>query len=1653
MKRQIIFAQSAVWQVLRRGLMMSLAFSLTGCGVVNSWLNGIGKSSDGLSSNLSTYSISFRQTNIPLTEGGTAQLVILLSEAQTFDVPVQLAFISSNGDEATRFQPIANPVVIPAGQVAQFFTLSTIEDDIYEGTETYTLGMTSSSPSAQITNSPMTIVLSDNESPPQVNFTAATQTIIETAGASSATVQLSEASTQAISVAYSFADGTATLGTNYQGTAGTITFAPLQTTATIPFTMIHNPDVTGNLNFTINLGELTGVASIGSIATQTITDVDAESANLVINNVSVNDGSTATFTITSSMASSTNQTVHYQTVDGTAVAGTDYTTTSGTATITAGQTSTTVTVPTTAVSTICAANKIFTVHLSNPTNAAITTADGTGTIQNTNVPSLSIANGSAAEGNSVGITATLSAACATQAVTFTWSNSALTARAGVDYTIVTNQNATIAAGQTTTTLSTPTVANHYNLGVTKTFQVAISSPTSATLGTSTAIGTITQTNTPPSTPTLTLSDPNTGLTTYARQTTVNVAIGNDSTAVQWCLSETQTSKPALGTSTCTGGTGSNNGWLTALPTTFTLSSGNALKTVYLWTSDIDNNVSATAVTATITLDIETPAKPTVALSDPDTGSTTNTDQSTVTLTISGDTNAAKWCVFEQAVSVSAPSAPLYSNACWVSSRPTTQALGATGTREVYVYTMDVADNVSAAAATATIMYSTTVPSNPTLTLSDPTTGSTLYARQTTVDTTINNDGTAVKWCLSETQTTAPALGTSTCTGGQGTSNGWSVILPTTFTLSSTNGLQTVYLWVADAYDNVDQGPVTATIDLDTTPPSTPTVTLSDPNTGSTTLTSSSPANLTITGDTGATSWCVFEQAAAASAPSAPLYNNACWVSSRPTTKAMGALGNRTVYVYTMNVADDVSAAAATASIDYSNTPTITSIAPNNGSAAGGTSITITGTAFLSGVTVTVGGSTCTSPALTGSTQIVCTTPAGSVGAADVVVTNTLAAQPTGTRTVTSTGGYTYNALPTISVNSVSGNEGTSLTFTASLSATTDVPVTFSWATSNGTAVAPTNYTSGSGSGLTIAAGSLTQTFSVTTVDDGVATSDLTFTVALSSVTAATYTTGGTGTIDNVDAPTISGVSPSSGTNGGGQSVTITGTGFLSGATVTIGGATCTSPTITGTTQIICTTPAGTAGAANVVVTNSSSVQQHGTLSATDVGGYTFESISLRAAGTPLSQKITTPSTTLSAPAGLQAGDVEIAQVWTKNSTSAATISPPTGWTAIRNDQLVDGTKYSAQYLFYKVATSSEPSTYTYITSVPSSHAGGEIIAYSGVNNSTPVDTASCSTGVQTAQYGGSATAPSITTTETNEKVLFLAAATDGAFPAPPVANQFTQEMSYIDTYVGNYIFDKSLSSAGATPALNFYVGGYNTYFICQMALAPTSGSISIVGSTTSTHNDGTNCTSNSGTGCNFSVSAPSGLAPGDVEIAQVTVGSGTGAYPSYSFPGWTQIRLDQYYESTGPTYWEQYLLYKVAGSSEPSSYSFTQPSNNTNYNVAWTASITAYSGVNTTTPIDVSACNSGYPAAVGATITAPSITTTNANDRLMLIYAIANGAQYGFIDVLSNFTQEWYDSDTTNTQGIYGADRLMSTAGATGSASVQVGYYNDWFACQISLIP
>lgn len=93
-------------------------------------------------------------------------------------------------------------------------------------------------------------------------------------------------------------------------------------------------------------------------------------------------------------------------------------------------------------------------------------------------------------------------------------------------------------------------------------------------------------------------------------------------------------------------------------------------------------------------------------------------------------------------------------------------------------------------------------------------------------------------------------------------------------------------------------------------------------------------------------------------------------------------------------------------------PSVTSVSPASGAINGGTAVTITGSGFANGAMVTVGGVPATAVTWVSSTSLTVSTPAGTLGTKDVVVTNP------DTQAAALTNGFTYVAAPICGSNGI-----------------------------------------------------------------------------------------------------------------------------------------------------------------------------------------------------------------------------------------------------------------------------------------------------------------------------------------------------------------------------------------------------------------------------------------------------------------------------------------------------------------------------------------------------------------------------------------------------------------------------------------------------------
>ena len=379
----------------------------------------------------------------------------------------------------------ATTLTFTAGETAKTVSVATAEDTRNEDQEAFTVTL-SGQTNATLGTASATGTIDDDDGEPELRIAGATVSEGEPVAF---VVSLVPASGKPVTVSYETADGTAKAGEDYTAvSATTLTFTAGETAKTVSVATVEDTRNEDQEAFTVTLSGQTNAALGTSIATGTIDDDDGE-PELRIAGATVSEGEPVAFVVSLEPASGKPVTVSYETADGTAKAGEDYTAVSATTlTFTAGETAKTVSVAT-AEDTRNEDQEEFTVTLSGQTNAALGTASATGTIDDDDgEPELRIAGATVSEGEPVAFVVSLVPASG-KPVTVSYETADGTAKAGEDYTAVSATTLTFTAGETAKTVSVATVEDTRNEDQ-EAFTVTLSGQTNAALGTASATGTI-----------------------------------------------------------------------------------------------------------------------------------------------------------------------------------------------------------------------------------------------------------------------------------------------------------------------------------------------------------------------------------------------------------------------------------------------------------------------------------------------------------------------------------------------------------------------------------------------------------------------------------------------------------------------------------------------------------------------------------------------------------------------------------------------------------------------------------------------------------------------------------------------------------------------------------------------------------------------------------------------------------------------------------------------------------------------------------------------------------------------------------------------------------------------------------------------------------
>jgi hypothetical protein len=270
---------------------------------------------------------------------------ITVNRAGATNVSASVDYSTSDGTAtvaSSDYTGAAGTLNFAAGETTKTFDVNVSNDGTSEANETVNLTLTSGV--TTVDTSVLSIV--DNDNPKaSVQLSSPSYDVNETDGTATVTVTLSHAVDADVTVDYATADETAQAGSDYIDTHGTLTFTGNvnnggpgtgETSKTIQIPIAQDPDAEDPEALTLTLSNpLPGASSIlGAPATATVTIADDDPAGLidfksVHYDVNETDGQ-ATVTVERFDGVGGAVSVDYETSDGSASTGSDYSPTSGT---------------------------------------------------------------------------------------------------------------------------------------------------------------------------------------------------------------------------------------------------------------------------------------------------------------------------------------------------------------------------------------------------------------------------------------------------------------------------------------------------------------------------------------------------------------------------------------------------------------------------------------------------------------------------------------------------------------------------------------------------------------------------------------------------------------------------------------------------------------------------------------------------------------------------------------------------------------------------------------------------------------------------------------------------------------------------------------------------------------------------------------------------------------------------------------------------------------------------------------------------------------------------------------------------------------------------------------------------------------------------
>jgi len=343
--------------------------------------------------------IGFSKSSYDVDEGAKfVTLTVTRSGGLGFPATVHYETGDGSAKAGKNYVASSGDLTFAPGETSKNISISIIDNGDADPTLDFTVTLTDPNGTGFVGGqSTAKVNILDNDAN-VIQFATANYTVNEGAGSVTLTVQVVRSGdpTAELSVDFVTIEGTAKEGAKYTRTEGRLTFGANVTSQTITVPIIDEPFIEGTTDFSVVLsnpqpstsknGNAPSRLGSPSTATVSIIDNDARTFQFAPPNVTVSNSSGAVnLTVSFSRAFDPNGTfsVDYATMDGTAVAGRDYTANSGTLTFGPNQTTKTITIQITPQP-AGQPTRQFKVVLSNPSSGSALGQNSVATVTITN---------------------------------------------------------------------------------------------------------------------------------------------------------------------------------------------------------------------------------------------------------------------------------------------------------------------------------------------------------------------------------------------------------------------------------------------------------------------------------------------------------------------------------------------------------------------------------------------------------------------------------------------------------------------------------------------------------------------------------------------------------------------------------------------------------------------------------------------------------------------------------------------------------------------------------------------------------------------------------------------------------------------------------------------------------------------------------------------------------------------------------------------------------------------------------------------------------------------------------------------------------------------------------------------------------------------